>query len=71
MSELAACAASMLADNGHLGHRKKLRIANTRPYRQSQLKEPVIRRTSVKNRVSGHAQGAFPATSALVDMVRE
>jgi hypothetical protein len=34
---------------GHLGHGEKFRIANTRPCRQSQLKEPVTRRTSVQS----------------------
>jgi hypothetical protein len=55
---------------GHLGHGEKFRIANTRPCRQSQLKEPVIR-TSVQSWVSGHTQSVFPAVFDLVDLARE
>src|SRR4029077_13073999 len=55
---------------GHLGHGEKFRISNTRPCRQSQLKEPVIR-TSVQSWVSGHTQSVFPAVFDLVDLARE
>ena len=56
---------------GQLGHGEKFRIANTRPCRQSQLKEPVIRQTSVQSWVSGHTQSVFPAVFDLVDLARE